>query len=279
MTAAWARHLAEHPVAEGERVLFMRRWLDREAGDLPCPSQAACWLDVKRTYMELRSSLRRLYTVSSELEAYADSLGALRFQVLPEAEVRLGAATYHTAMLDFGHDSVVGWLARLAEVDDVADDDHVPEPAIPDGTVTIMFTDIAGSTALTEELGDAAFRSVARRLETSLRACVGETGGAVIEGKLLGDGLLAVFTSAGPALECAVRCVERRQRRRPRPARRPPRGRRDPGGGRHLRRRRRTSPRGWPPRPPRARCSCRRRSGVSPSRRRASASPIRDPAP
>jgi len=208
VTAAWARHLAEHPVAEGERVLFLRRWLDREAGDLPCPSQAACWLDVKRTYMELRSSLRRLYTVSSELEAYADSLGALGFQVLPEAEVRLGAATYHTAMLDFGHDSVVGWLARLAEVDDVADDDHVPEPAIPDGTVTIMFTDIAGSTALTEELGDAAFRSVARRLETSLRACVGETGGAVIEGKLLGDGLLAVFTSAGPALECAVRCVD-----------------------------------------------------------------------
>ena len=208
VTAAWTRHLAEHPVAEGERVLFLRRWLDREAGDLPCASQAACWLDVKRTYMELRSSLRRLYTVSSELEAYADSLGALRFTVLPEAEVRLGAATYHTAMLDFGHDSVVGWLAGLAEVDDVGDDDHVPEPAIPDGTVTIMFTDIAGSTALTEELGDAAFRSVARRLETSLRACVGETGGAVIEGKLLGDGLLAVFTSAGPALECAVRCVD-----------------------------------------------------------------------
>ena len=49
---------------------------------------------------------------------------------------------------------------------------------------------------------------MARRLETSLRACVGETGGAVIEGKLLGDGLLAVFTSAGPALECAVRCVD-----------------------------------------------------------------------
>ena len=82
-------------------------------------------------------------------------------------------------MLDFGDDSVVGWLGRLAQVDDVADDDIV-EPAIPDGTVTIMFTDIAGSTALTEELGDAGFRSVARRMETSLRACVGESG-AVIE--------------------------------------------------------------------------------------------------
>ena len=44
-------------------------------------------------------------------------------------------------------------------------------------------------------------------METSLRACVGESGGAVIEGKLLGDGS-SCFTSAGPALECAVRCVD-----------------------------------------------------------------------
>ena len=154
--------------------------------------------------MELRSSLRRLYTVSCELEAYADSLGALDFQVLPEAEVRLGAATYHTAMLDFGDDSVVGWLGRLAQVDDVADDDIV-EPAIPDGTVTIMFTDIAGSTALTEELGDAGFRSVARRMETSLRACVGEFGGAVIEGKLLGDGCSP--SSPRPARRSSAPCA------------------------------------------------------------------------
>jgi class 3 adenylate cyclase len=70
-----------------------------------------------------------------------------------------------------------------------------------------MFTDIAGSTALTEQLGDAAFRSLARRTDGALRACVGEAGGAVVEGKLLGDGMLAVFTSAGPAVECAVRCL------------------------------------------------------------------------
>jgi class 3 adenylate cyclase len=205
VTAAWARHLAEHPVDAGERVLFLRRWLDRATGDLPSDAQAACWLDVKRTYMEMRSSLRRLYTVAREPGAHA--LGALGFRALPEAEVTVGAATYHTVMLDFGAESVVGWLGRLAEVDDVADDDPVLDAAIPDGTVTIMFTDIAGSTALTEQLGDAAFRSLARRTDGALRACVGEAGGAVVEGKLLGDGMLAVFTSAGPAVECAVRCL------------------------------------------------------------------------
>jgi class 3 adenylate cyclase len=186
-------------------VLFLRRWLDRSAGDQPSDSQAACWLDVKRTYMELRSTLRRLYAVVRNAEAYA--LEALGFVPLPGAEVRLGGATYHTRMLDFGAGSVVGWLGRLAEVEDVADDDPVA-PGLPDGTVTIMFTDIADSTALTEQLGDAGFRALARRLEGALRASVGETGGAVIEGRLLGDGMLAVFTSARQALQCALRGVD-----------------------------------------------------------------------
>jgi class 3 adenylate cyclase len=210
VTAAWMRHLAEHPVAAGERVLFFRRWLDRETGDLPSASQAACWLDVKRTYMELRSSLRRLYSAVREPEVYA-ALGPLGFVPVPDAEVSLGGATYHTVMLDFGAGRVVGWLGRIAAVEDVADDDVV-DPALPDGTVTIMFADIADSTALTERLGDAGFRTLARRLEGSLRAGVGEAGGAVVEGRLLGDGLLAVFTSAGQALACATRSVEAARR-------------------------------------------------------------------
>jgi class 3 adenylate cyclase len=190
-----------------ERVLFFRRWLDRAAGDLPSAAQAACWLDVKRTYMELRYELRRLYTVAQHPDAYT-ALGALGFVLLPEAEVRIAGTTYHSMMLDFGADSVIGWLGRLAEVDGVADDDAIAGTELPDGTVTIMFTDIVGSTALTERLGDSGFRALSRQLETSLRAAIGETGGAVVEGKLLGDGLLAVFTSASQALECGVRSAD-----------------------------------------------------------------------
>jgi class 3 adenylate cyclase len=70
----------------------------------------------------------------------------------------------------------------------------------------ILFADIAQSTALTEQLGDAAFRAKARELDTSLRSVIKESGGTPVEGKVLGDGVLAVFTSARQAIECALRC-------------------------------------------------------------------------
>src|SRR5438093_12891802 len=66
--------------------------------------------------------------------------------------------------------------------------------ALPSGTAVILFADIADSTALTERLGDSAFRAKARDLDAALRAVIRERSGTPIEGKLLGDGVLAVFT-------------------------------------------------------------------------------------
>jgi class 3 adenylate cyclase len=77
---------------------------------------------------------------------------------------------------------------------------------IPAGTVAILFADIVGSTELTETMGDTAFRKKARDLDGLLRAIIHESDGRPIEGKLLGDGVLAVFTSARQAIEAAVRC-------------------------------------------------------------------------
>jgi class 3 adenylate cyclase/pimeloyl-ACP methyl ester carboxylesterase len=77
---------------------------------------------------------------------------------------------------------------------------------LPEGMAVLLFADIAESTALTEELGDAAFRAKARDLDTSLRSVIGESGGTPVEGKVLGDGVLAVFTSARQAIDCALRC-------------------------------------------------------------------------
>lgn len=70
---------------------------------------------------------------------------------------------------------------------------------------TVLFTDIADSTALTEQMGDAAFRTKSRALDTTLRGLIREAGGRPVEGKLLGDGVLAIFTSASQAIEFAVR--------------------------------------------------------------------------
>jgi class 3 adenylate cyclase/pimeloyl-ACP methyl ester carboxylesterase len=75
------------------------------------------------------------------------------------------------------------------------------------GTAIILFADIVDSTALTERMGDAAFRAQARDLDDALRTIIGEAGGTAIEGKLLGDGVLAVFTSARQAIEAALACA------------------------------------------------------------------------
>jgi class 3 adenylate cyclase len=72
----------------------------------------------------------------------------------------------------------------------------------------ILFADIVDSTALTERLGDAAFREKARELGGALRALVRECGGTPVEGPTLGDGVLAVFTSAREAIRAALACGE-----------------------------------------------------------------------
>ena len=77
---------------------------------------------------------------------------------------------------------------------------------LPEGMAVILFTDIADSTSLTERLGDSAFRARARELDASLRSVIRESGGTPVEGKVLGDGVMAVFSSARQAIECALRC-------------------------------------------------------------------------
>jgi len=81
-----------------------------------------------------------------------------------------------------------------------------PKTELPEGMAVILFADIVESTALTERLGDAAFREKARELDEALRAVIRECAGTPVEGKLVGDGVLAVFTSARQAIECALRC-------------------------------------------------------------------------
>ena len=54
------------------------------------------------------------------------------------------------------------------------------EQSIPAGTASILFADIVDSTALTERMGDAAFRARARDLDTALRALISESGGAAV---------------------------------------------------------------------------------------------------
>ena len=80
------------------------------------------------------------------------------------------------------------------------------EPKVASGgTAIILFADIVESTPLTEAIGDDAFRGKARTLDETLRAIIKDSDGTPVEGKLLGDGVLAVFTSAKGAIKAAMR--------------------------------------------------------------------------
>jgi len=108
----WWAHLNDDPVPHKQRVLFLRRWLSREEGEGPCSVQAACWLDIKRVYMEMRPQLRRVYLALHDLSVYAPVAQRLCFQPL-DGETNLSGTAYTSAMLDFGPSSVDGWLAVL----------------------------------------------------------------------------------------------------------------------------------------------------------------------
>lgn len=113
VAAAWSRHLDREPVPPRQCVLFLRCWLGTAGGEGPSPVQAACWLDIKRSYMQLRPQLRRVYLAVQEFEAFGPVATRLGFKPVPESFVVIDDSAYNSVYLDFGPASVDGWLADL----------------------------------------------------------------------------------------------------------------------------------------------------------------------
>jgi hypothetical protein len=109
----WLTHLKNEPMLACESALFLRRWHSEGDREAPCAAQAACWLDIKRTYMAKRPALRRVYLTLRDLAPYEAAATELTFTVLSDA-VTLDSDVYRTALLDMGPQSVDGWLASLA---------------------------------------------------------------------------------------------------------------------------------------------------------------------
>ncbi len=87
----------------------------------------------------------------------------------------------------------------LAEGDDPAE----PSASAPQsGLVTILFTDMENSTALTQRLGDAKAQELVRRHNTVVRNALKKHSGDEV--KHTGDGIMASFPVASGALACAV---------------------------------------------------------------------------
>jgi len=74
--------------------------------------------------------------------------------------------------------------------------------AAPDGTVSILFSDIENSTMMTERLGDLRAQQILREHNHQVRKQVAEYKG--FEVKSMGDGFMVAFSSARRALLCAI---------------------------------------------------------------------------
>jgi hypothetical protein len=113
VVAAWSRHAARQPLPPGQRTLTHWRWLAAGTGEGPSGVQAAALLDVKRDYFRLRPHLGRLYLSVRDPRPFLDALRTLGFRPFDEP-IEVGGEPCHLAALDFGPDSVDGWLNRIA---------------------------------------------------------------------------------------------------------------------------------------------------------------------
>jgi class 3 adenylate cyclase len=97
--------------------------------------------------------------------------------------------------------------ALRSSIEDLAGWAQVERPdlarlAADDGTVTILFSDIEGSTALNEELGDRRWVKVLAQHDKIVRARVERERGHII--KTQGDGFMVAFAQPAEATRCST---------------------------------------------------------------------------
>jgi class 3 adenylate cyclase len=164
-------------------------------------------------------------TTSSSTEQFLSCLPLIKAPTLivthndgmfqsPAANQRLAAGLADARLVFLEGDALSGSFndpLMMAAIDEFLGDSTQGGRAgagLPAGTAVIMFVDIENSTAQTERMGDAAFREGARVLDERVRAAVRSAGGNVIEGKVMGDGVMSVFGSAAQAIAGARACRE-----------------------------------------------------------------------
>jgi len=119
VAATWRRDvLPRGPSA----AIFVRRWLDREVGEAPSLSQAASWVDVKRAYVEMRGTLRWVYTVIANPEPFGEAPAKFGFRPAAEPTIDIGGQTLYSVMLDMGPGSVDAWLTAMVGAEITAEE-------------------------------------------------------------------------------------------------------------------------------------------------------------
>jgi DNA-binding CsgD family transcriptional regulator len=122
LVGAFVADLSARPLPPRGRALFVRRALADTSGEDLSADLAPMIIDLKRTYLELRPELARVYTVKRDWSVQTDVMRAMGFVDLEEV------ASFTPCALDFGPGSVDGWLARHVEVETAREPE--PSPAV-----------------------------------------------------------------------------------------------------------------------------------------------------
>jgi class 3 adenylate cyclase len=85
--------------------------------------------------------------------------------------------------------------------------DIAGEGKLPEGTITILFTDVEGSSELVRDLGEKRAQKLLRRHDGIVREVLKEYGGTEVE--RAGDSFMLAFTTARMAIACAVELQHR----------------------------------------------------------------------
>jgi hypothetical protein len=145
VAAAWRRDVA---LRDPSAALFCRRWLDRELGEAPSPSQGACWVDLKRSYVEMRGKLRWVYTVIANPAPFGEMPARLGFRPLGEPTIEVGGQTLYSVMLDMGPGSVDAWLTELVGAEITAEEVESSKVLDVDAHELILASGRVGLTSL-----------------------------------------------------------------------------------------------------------------------------------
>jgi class 3 adenylate cyclase len=120
------------------------------------------------------------------------------------AEARTAVGETEAARLEL--DAARTTFERLGATPDVARTDALLATAAPSTgsreVRTFMFTDIVGSTALVEAIGDEAWHDLLRWHDEALRRCFARNAGEEVH--RTGDGFFVAFPDARTALVCAA---------------------------------------------------------------------------
>ena len=154
--------------------------------------EVRCLLDLAQLF-RLRGESSRAHSMLDEAAHVAREISAVQLlhQVIAR-KVELQGLTSEDM-----HSSIVA-LNRTVQTQHPDLSVH----AAPDGTVTLLFSDIENSTALNEQIGDAKWMALLRAHNAVIDAQVDAHDGHVV--KTMGDGYMVAFKSAADGLKCAI---------------------------------------------------------------------------